>query len=580
MNVADELHDHVERGIGRTVDRLMAMQRTNGSWQGTLPSAAIGTAAAVVALHLGDPAGAAQEIAAGLRWLRDTQNEDGGWGDRIGSCSTLNATPYAVGALHFVDPVESADHVKRGLECIDRLGGTAAIEDPDVCTLEVMCQQFLAFGGLYDERKIRRLPIEFILLPRRLRQKISFTFPFVMCWALMQARTRRFGPLRRAVNRISRPRVLAYLDELHEFEGADGGYQESPLMVSLACIALARARLRPDIVRRCVAYLRRTARPDGAWSVNRDLEFTITGFVVHGLQDAGYGADPRLRTAEAWVRDCQRDVGLAATGCPPGGWGWSWRCGWPDSDDTADALIALARFGYRRGDDRQMRDGLDWLLAMQNRNGSWSCFSKNSPVGMDAPCTVMTAHAVTALQEAGGRTAADEPIARAVRWFERTQRPDGSFSSMWYRGLTPGTGCVLGSLGLLGLADGATAHRCRDWLFANQNQDGGWGDGEGGPSTAEDTAWAVLGLVDGGLAGHAACRAGVRWLTDHQQPTGLWDTALIGLYFIDFLYSCDLLAAGYALQALARYRRASTGTGTEGAGTGTEGAGAEGAGRA
>jgi squalene-hopene/tetraprenyl-beta-curcumene cyclase len=558
-------HDQVERSIGLAVDRLLAMQRTDGSWQGTLPSAAIATAAASVALHLGDPVGSAPLISAGMQWLRDTQNDDGGWGDAIDSLSTLNATAYAVGALHFIEPAESADQVKRGLECIDRFGGHAAIEDPDVCTLEIMCQQFLAFGGLYDEEKMRRLPMEFILLPRRLRQKISFTFPFVMCWALMQARTRRFGPLRRVINRIAQPRVLAYFDELHEFEGPDGGYQESPIMVSLACIAMARAGLRPDIVRRCVAYLRRTARADGAWSVNRDLEFTITSIVVHGLQDAGYGADPRLRAAETWMRRCQRDVPLPATGCPPGGWGWSLRCGWPDSDDTADALIALSRFGYDRG-DQQVSGGLDWLRAMQSRNGSWACFCKNSPVGMDAPCTVMSAHAVTALQEAGGLTAADAPMEKALRWFAQTQRPDGSFTSMWYRGLTPGTGCVLGSLGLLGLADGPIARRCREWLFAHQDSDGGWGDGEGGPSTAEDTAWAVLGLVDAGDAGHAATQAGVRWLIDHQQPTGLWETTLIGRYFIDFMYSNDLLAAGYVVQALARYRQATAAARTEGAG--------------
>ena len=67
-------------------------------------------------------------------------------------------------------------------------------------------------------------------------------------------------------------------------------------------------------MQRCVAYLRRTARADGAWAVNRDLEFTTTAFVVQGLQDAGYGADPRLSAAQSWMRACQRDVPLPATG--------------------------------------------------------------------------------------------------------------------------------------------------------------------------------------------------------------------------------------------------------------------------
>lgn len=563
--MAGALRDQVRHCIDLAADRMLAMQRADGSWQDTLPSAAIVTATVVMGLHLGDPVGSAPLIRAGLQWLRDTQNPDGGWGDAPGSFSTLNATPYAVGALHWLEPAESADHVKRGLERIEEFGGTAAIDDQKQCTLNIMCQQFLAFAGLYDEEKIRRMPIETILLPRRLRQKVSFTFPFLLCWGVMQGRTRRYGRFRQALNRFCEPRVLAYLRELVEFEGPDGGYQESPLMVGLACIALAKAGLGPDIVQRCVAYLHKTVRADGAWPVNRDLEVTATTFVVHGLQDAGYGADPRLAAAQNWLRQCQRDMPLAATGCPPGGWGWSIRCGWPDTDDTADALIALARWGHGT-DDRQVRDGLSWLRAVQSRNGSWGCFCANSTVGMDAPCSVMSAHAVTALCEAGGLSAADPEVANAVRYFQRVQRTDGSFTSTWYRGLTPGTGCVLGSLAMIGLTDTPTARRCRDWLLAHQNPDGGWGDGEGSGSTAEDTAWAVLGLVEAGDAQGAAAQGGVRWLVENQQPDGLWEPALLGRYFVDFMYSSDLLAAGYALQALARYQRASVAPGAAKAG--------------
>lgn len=551
---ADDVAERVRHSVTLAVDGLFARQRDDGSWQDTLPSAAVATAASIVALHLADPVESAPLIRAGAQWLRTTQNDDGGWGDAVGAPSTLNVTPYAVGALHFLEPDASVEHVRRGLDRLGRFGGEAALGDRDRCKLFVMCQQFLAFAGLYDEDRIMRLPIEVILLPRRLRQKVSFTVPFLLSWGLMQARTRRPGPLRQIINRRCAPRALAYLDELHDFEGPGGGYQESPFMVALVCIGLARAGVRPDIVQRCVTYLRATVRADGAWPVNRDLEFSATSFVTHGLQAAGQTADQHLRKTEKWIRQCRRDTRFAATGCPPGGWGWSRHSGWPDTDDTANAVLSLARFSRDRTDD-QLRSGLDWLRAMQNRSGSWSCFCTNSPVGLDGPCSVMSAHAVTALYEAGRHAVSDPPVAKALRWFAQAQRTDGAFTCPWYSGLVAGTGSVLEAFGRMGLADDTTARRCRQWLLSAQNADGGWGDGQGAGSTTEETAWALLGLLHSGPADHPGVRGGVAWLTEHQRPDGLWEPALIGVYFLDLKYSCDLLATGYALQALGRYSK-------------------------
>ncbi|MEV4373926.1 prenyltransferase/squalene oxidase repeat-containing protein [Nonomuraea sp. NPDC049637] len=545
----------VRRSVELAVDALFDRQRVNGSWQDHLPSAPIATASAIVALHFADPVGSASLIRAGAAWLRAAQSDDGGWGDAAKAPSTFNVTPMATGALSLIDPEGSAEHIRRGLERIEGFGGMEAVADRDICKIFLMCQQFLSLGGLYDERKIMRLPLEIIFLPRMFRQKVSFTVPWLLLWGMMQAHTRPWNPLRRAVNRVCERPIFAYLDELEQFEGEDGGYQESPFMVALACLALARAGLRRDIVERCIAYLHRTVRPDGSWPVNRDLELCATTFVTHGLQDTGYASDERLAATREWIRDCQRHTRFSATGCPPGGWGWSWRCGWPNTDDTADALIALARFGDPRTDG-QVRAGVDWLVAMQSRNGSWSCFCRNNPIALDGACSVMSAHAVTALRESGGLTAADRPIARALAWFRRNQREDGSFTTPWYRGLVAGTGNVLDALAGLGLADDPTARRCRDWLLANQNPDGGWGQDEFGASTAEDTAWALLGLLGSGPASEPAVQDGVAWLVSHQRPDGLWQPTILGMYFLDLKYSCDLLAAGYALQALARYRQA------------------------
>jgi len=543
----------VDLAVTAAVRGLFAAQRQDGSWQDTLPSAAVATGSAIIALHFSDLDRSAGLIAKGAAWLRLAQGADGGWGDAMGAPATLNATAIAVAALRITAPRESAEAVRRGLELIDLRWGIGAVGDKDACSLRAVCQQYLAMAGFYDERDVVSIPVELSLLPRRLRQKLSFTVPGVMSWGVMQSRRRLSGPLRRAVRRLAEPRALAYLDAIQRYEGYVGGFEESPLMASIVCLGITRAGVRPEIARRCVDYLRRTVRPDGAWSVNRDLEFSASTFVVLGLQDAGLATDPRLGPTLDWIRTCQRREPFPPTGCPAGGWGWSLPSGWPDTDDTADALIALAGFGLAGfgpdvGDDT-VRRGVDWLLDMQNRDGSWGCFCRDTRLSLDSPCTVMTAHAVTALRTAAALTADHPRIASAVRWFGSVQRTDGSIPCTWYTGQTAGTAAVLDALGGLGLAGTGTARRCQDWLLANQDADGGWG------GTVEETSWALLGLLGAGVE-PSRLRRGVDWLVDRQRPDGLWVPAQVGIYFLDLLYSCDHLANGYALQALGRYQRA------------------------
>ena len=499
------------------------------------------------------------------------------------------------------------DAVAEGLARIDGFGGMAAVADNRRCTLKAVCEQYLALAGLYPAERLGRMPFELALASSWLRRKLSFTVPGLMSWGIMQSRTTRFGPLRRAVNRLAEPSALRYLADLHAYEGPEGAVEESALMASVVCLGLARAGVAPGIVADYLGYLRRTARPDGSWPVDRDIEFSVSMYVTHGLLDAGYARDPRLRRTAGWIRESQRTSGFAPTGCPPGGWGWSLPSGWPDTDDTACAVASLA--GLETGDGGpHLRLGLDWLLAMRNRDGSWGCFAREAKVTMDAPCSVMTAHAVLALHAVRSRTSGEDPITRgsgarvpdtristvrgsgarvldtqgvderdlnaqgvdersgarrvdralerAVRWFARSQRDDGSFACVWFRDHTAGTARVLDALGRLGLADAPTATRCRDWLLAHQREDGGWGDGGDEPSSAEETAWAVLGLVSAGQAHHPATGAGVRWLIEHQREDGLWNATRLGVYFLGLTYWCDHIADGYALQALSRYRAA------------------------
>ncbi len=558
--LAPDLHDRVADHLSSAVTGLFAIQRDDGSWQDTMPPAAAATALSVAALHFADPKGSADLIRAAMDWLRTTQAADGGWGDAPGTPSTLVGT-CAVSALALVSPVESGDNLRRGLERFEQFGGLRAIRDPEGSELSPLCEILLALGGLHDEDKIRRMPIELVFLPARLRRRMPFVLPFLFPWGLAQARTRRCRFPRRILNRAAERGIRRYLDETEKCYGPDGIFRDAPIAAALIGVSLARAGLWPDIVGRCVRFLHRTARPDGSWWYLNGVPSSATSYVTQGLQLAGYGVDSRVARTLAWITAAQaRDV-FRPFGALPGGWGWSVASRVMDADDTAWALLCLAVGGQGLASD-PVRDGIAWLRAMQNTNGSWSCLSRNSVRWLDPPCTAITARAIMALHVAG-RLATDDPaIARAVRWLGSVQRADGSMPIVWYRGLTAGTGVVLDALGKLGLADSPTARRCREWLLANQQGDGGWGDGSGAPPTTEETAAALIGLLGGGTpADHPAAQAAATWLCDHQRPDGLWEPAMVGSALGFLSYADDLMTAGFALQALASYQNARSGPG-------------------
>jgi len=75
--------------------------------------------------------------------------------------------------------------------------------------------------------------------------------------------------------------------------------------------------------------------------------------------------------------------------------------------------------------------------------------------------------------------------------------------------------------------------RSARWLILHQNEDGGWGEtcasyadpglaGQG-PSTASQTAWALLSLLAVGQGTSKAVRRGVVYLAETQRQDGSWD---------------------------------------------------------
>jgi squalene-hopene/tetraprenyl-beta-curcumene cyclase len=132
-----------------------------------------------------------------------------------------------------------------------------------------------------------------------------------------------------------------------------------------------------------------------------------------------------------------------------------------------------------------------------------------------------------------------------------------------------GTWSALCALNAAGLPlDAPVIRRAVDWLVAIQNADGGWGEDcesyaldyagySPAPSTASQTAWALIGLMAAGEVAHPAVARGIAYLLATQERDGLWSQAhYTGGGFPRVFY---LRYHGYPkyfpLWALARYRR-------------------------
>jgi squalene-hopene/tetraprenyl-beta-curcumene cyclase len=108
--------------------------------------------------------------------------------------------------------------------------------------------------------------------------------------------------------------------------------------------------------------------------------------------------------------------------------------------------------------------------------------------------------------------------------------------------------------------------KARDWLESVQRPDGGWGErcntyddpvfkGQG-PSTASQTAWAVMGLCAFDDPNRPSLRRGIDYLVRMQEPDGSWaEDETTGTGFPKVFYlKYDMYRNSWPLLALATYR--------------------------
>ncbi|MEM9898771.1 MAG: squalene--hopene cyclase [Pseudomonadota bacterium] len=356
--------------------------------------------------------------------------------------------------------------------------------------------------------------------------------------------------------------VREWIVQHQDADGVWGGIQP-PWIYSLMALKSEGYALQHPVLQKGIAALDdprwRVDKGDATWIQASTSPVWDTVLTLLAFDDAGAekGREDAVEKAVDWVLDQQvllpGDWKVKAPRTEPGGWAFEYEnVFYPDTDDTAVALIALVPF---RGthDERGERiefaieKGVHWLLGMQCRNGGWGAFDKDNDKqiltkipfcdfgeALDPPSVDVTAHIVEAFGKLG-YTAKHPDIAKAVDWLRSEQEDNGAWFGRWGVNYVYGTGAALPAFEAVGenMTQGFVRRAC-DWLVSVQNDDGGWGEtcasymdpdliGKG-PSTPSQTAWAIMGLVAGGASeDQGPIERGLHYLIDRQVSNGTWD---------------------------------------------------------
>jgi len=626
----------IDAAVRAAVDHLLDLQHEVGFWWAELESNVTITAEHVFLRHvLGnfDP----EEAGRAATYILSQQHDDGTWGNWHDGPAELSTTIEAYAALKMAGVAPDRPEMVKAKAYILARGG--------VEKARVFTKIWLAMMGEWDWRGLPILPVEFTALPARFPISIysfgCWARQTIVPLAIVMARkpvvslpasarldelfvdgrknadlrvpaTKRTGRARfflvadrllrlydrlpwKPLREVAIRRAKGWILDRQEADGSWGGIQP-PWVYSLIALQLLGDRLDVDgpLAKGFAGFY----GPNG-FAIEDDETFHLqsclspvwdTGLAMMALEDAGVdGRDPTLVRAAEWLIGEQIFAGgdwQARCAARPGGWAFEFdNDGYPDTDDTAVVIMALLEAQADPDRRRKAVDrAIEWLVAMQSRNGGWGAFDRNNtqtwtrdiPFAdfgemIDPPSVDVTGHILECLGRLGRRIG-DPAVDRGLAYLRREQESDGAWYGRWGSNLTYGIGSVLPGLEAVGEDMRAPyVRRAVDWLVEHQNDDGGWGEKiEGyydpawrgrGPSTASQTGWSLLALLAAGEVDHPATTRGIEYLVLTQNGDGGWDEAhFTGTGFpTDFMIRYHIYRDVFPLMALGRYRRATEG---------------------
>ncbi|GGE29268.1 squalene--hopene cyclase [Pullulanibacillus camelliae] len=293
-----------------------------------------------------------------------------------------------------------------------------------------------------------------------------------------------------------------------------------------------------------------------------------TGLMSYALKEAGCSIDdPPLKEAAHYLLDKQQHVlgdwVYHNRNTKAGGWGFSASNSLhPDLDDTQVALRTIQSFSSQsEAFTESYQRGITWLLSMQNHDGGWAAFEKNTdsrlisllPIAnikraaIDPSTPDITGRVLHALGTLNKDSQHLYQTRAAISWLKKVQEQDGSWYGRWGVCYIYGTWAAITGLCSVGVpTEEPVIQKALLWLLTLQHEDGGWGEscesdvaGHYMPlsfSTVVQTAWATDALIAICDKPNDAINRGIEYLltsskTDALYPTG---SGLPGAFYIHY----------------------------------------------
>lgn len=591
------LKKKLKLAISRSQNYLLGQQREEGYWISELEANTTLTSEYILFNRYLGKVDTIKERKA-VELLKRTHQPDGGWNIYYGGSSELSTTVEAYFALKIAGISPDNPIMKKARTFIVNNGG---IENCRVFT-----KIFLALFGLYEWKKLPSMPVEMMLLPNWFYFNIyefsswsrSVIVPLLIifakkptlqlpdlfsldelcisngysnpkicntfndCWKSFFRYFDKFflkvldsHPMNfmreKAIKKAERW-VLEHRDDSGNWGGIIPAMMNS--VIALRCLGHdidgIRIKKGLEIIESFRIENTETLSLQSCISPVWD-----TAIICNALRKAGLPDNhPDLIRAANWLIDKQilkdGDWKIKNREGQPGGWAFEFENDfYPDTDDTAEVLMALQNITINPSDDKSkeaFNRGLRWLLSMQSSNGGWAAFDVDNnkriinkiPFAdleslLDPPSSDVTGRVLWILGIIGYR--ADYPPVRdALNFLKRNQEPDGAWYGRWGVNYIYGTFLVLNGLKAIGEdMNQGYIQKAVNWLKIHQNQDGGWGEScksyedknyKGiGDSTASQTAWALMGLLAVDESTSSFVQKGIKYLIDRQNDDGTWD---------------------------------------------------------
>ncbi len=291
------------------------------------------------------------------------------------------------------------------------------------------------------------------------------------------------------IHQLAVERAKKYMVDHLEPDGTFFSYYSCTFFMIFALLSLGYKKTDPVITKAVNGLLAMKCEINGF----PHMQYTTanvwnTSLISYGLQSAGVSADdPIVKKANRYLLDQQHhkfgDWVIHNPKTLPGGWGFSdVNTMNPDVDDTTASLRSISRIVMH--ETHAWDRGLRWLFSMQNDDGGWAAFEKNTDTKIfeflplekgeflltDPSCADITGRTLEFLGNYTNLPRDHKAIKKGVNWLLKNQKQDGSWYGRWGICYLYGTWGAITGLLAVGIPAGHSAiQRALNWLHRIQN---------------------------------------------------------------------------------------------------------------